>query len=428
MAARIFIVMAGFLLLVALPAIAQDVTVKVTPLTQSQCSGHFVPHLLSHITTVYQMPIRMYDSNGSGLALGDLNNDGLIDVVFANLDAPETILWNEGQLQFRHQELDIPGRTRGVVILDLNADGWRDIIFTAQRGAPSLWLNQRNGNFEFSALVGVSRPAYAMNWGDLDGDGDLDLVTGSYDAELSMINTNDFLFNGGAGVYYYENQGDSFTGTRLAARAQTLTILLTDMTDDFRWDIAVGNDFAELDRYWTRQSGNWVEVTPFPTITHSTMSFDAADLDNDGSWELFATDMHPYHADEATMAAWKPVMEDMMAVPMREGDPQVMTNTLQAFQAGAYRNISDILGISASGWSWSAKFGDLDSDGFRDLYIVNGMIAEDLFGHLPGNELVEENMVFNNLGGNIFTPASDWGLNSTASGRGMSMADMDGDG
>ena len=81
MAARIFIVMAGFLLLVALPATAQDVTVKVTPLTQSQCSGHFVPHLLSHITTVYQMPIRMYDSNGSGLALGDLGTRGLARAV-----------------------------------------------------------------------------------------------------------------------------------------------------------------------------------------------------------------------------------------------------------------------------------------------------------------------------------------------------------
>ncbi len=415
-------------LILAFSVSAQGITVEATEHATPTCSGAFVAHTLDHITQVDADPIRMFDSNGSGLAINDLNNDGLLDIVFASLDGSESILWNEGNLQFRAQELNIPARTRAVITLDFDGDGWLDILFTSQRAAPSLWRNLGNGEFDLTPLPGVSNAAYAMNWGDLDGDGDLDMVTGSYDAELAQIATNDFLFNGGAGVYYYENQDGTFVETRLAESAQALTILFTDLNGDAKLDIAVGNDFAELDRYWTLIDGTWTEFVPFSIITHSTMSFDVGDVDNNGAQELFATDMHPYSEDDETMAQWQPVMESMMEVPMIEGDPQVMVNTMQSITGESYQNISDTLGVDASGWSWSSKFGDLNSDGFLDLYIVNGMIAEELFGHLPNNELVEENQAFVNQGGSGFIPAPEWNLNATESGRGMSMADLDGDG
>ncbi|GAB4508393.1 MAG: hypothetical protein OHK0046_00640 [Anaerolineae bacterium] len=417
------------LLLFTSSAAAQsDIEITATPLESSECSGVFVMHTLPHTVLVDQQPVRMFESNGAGLAINDLNNDGLLDIVLANIDDPETILWNEGNLEFRPQSLNIPGATRAVIILDMNGDGWRDILFTTQRGAPSLWVNAQDGAFTFAPLPGVDNFAYTMNWADLDSDGDLDLVTGSYDAELERIMTNQVLFNGGAGVYVYENVDGQFIETQLAARAQALTILFTDVTGDGQWDIAVGNDFAELDRYWAQDNGSWMEITPFEIMTHSTMSFDAADVNNDGTQEFFATDMHPYSEDEVTMAAWQPVMETMMAMPMLDGDPQVMVNTMQSITGERYQNVSDVLGVDASGWSWSSKFGDLDSDGFADLYIVNGMIAQDLFGHLPNNELVEENQAFRNVAGSGFVLAPEWGLNATASGRGMSMADLDGDG
>ena len=85
-------------------------------------------------------------------------------------------------------------------------------------------------------------------------------------------------------------------------------------------------------------------------------------------------------------------------------------------------------GVSASGWSWAGRFGDLDRDGYLDLYVVNGMIATDLFGYLPNGELVEENQVFHNQGDGSFVEAPAWQLGSTSSGRGMVMADLDGDG
>jgi hypothetical protein len=122
-------------------------------------------------------------------------------------------------------------------------------------------------------------------------------------------------------------------------------------------------------------------------------------------------------------------MADMAGDPQMEGDPQIMENVLQQQVAdGVYENRARQWHVDGTGWSWSAKFGDLDNDGFLDLYVVNGMIEEELFGHLPDHELIEENQVFRNQAGKTFFPMPDWQLNSTSSGRAMSMADLDDDG
>jgi hypothetical protein len=158
------------------------------------------------------------------------------------------------------------------------------------------------------------------------------------------------------------------------------------------------------------------------------MSFDQGDVDNDGRLELFATDMKPYDITTRTLASWLPMMATMPQTHA-PGDPQVMENVLQVRGAdGAFQKQGYTRGVSATGWSWSGKFGDLDNDGFLDLYVVNGMIAAELFHHLPADELVEQNQALRNLGDGTFAPAPAWGLGSTASGRGMSMADLDGDG
>jgi hypothetical protein len=121
---------------------------------------------------------------------------------------------------------------------------------------------------------------------------------------------------------------------------------------------------------------------------------------------------------------------DMMADhPPDAGDVQLMENVLQQRTAdGRFENLAPLTGLDATGWSWSAKFGDLDNDGFLDIYVVNGMAAQDLFGHLPHNELVEENQAFHNRGYGRFAAAPEWDLNATSGGRGMSMADLDNDG
>ena len=93
-----------------------------------------------------------------------------------------------------------------------------------------------------------------------------------------------------------------------------------------------------------------------------------------------------------------------------------------------YQDAARPRGLDATGWSWSAKFGDLDQDGLLDLYVVNGMAESTVFAHLDNHELIEANQVFRNIGNGYFKPAPEWKLGSTFGGRGMSMGDLDGDG
>jgi hypothetical protein len=122
-------------------------------------------------------------------------------------------------------------------------------------------------------------------------------------------------------------------------------------------------------------------------------------------------------------------MMGMMGEPPAPGDIQIMANTLQTqIVPGHYVETALNTGIAWSGWSWSAKFGDLDHNGFLDLYVVNGMIEETMFAHLPNHELVELNQAYANDGNGIWSAQLEWGLGSTASGRGLVLADFDLDG
>ena len=217
-------------------------------------------------------------------------------------------------------------------------------------------------------------------------DGDLDLVTASYDALLEQELKNTFLFSSGAGVVVYENTPDSFVPTRLAETSQTLALTLFDVNEDGKPDILVGNDFEVPDYIYVNSDEGWFEAAPFATTTRNTMSFDAGDIDNDGSPELFATDMKPDFSDDVALAAWMPLMERSYHRQLHS-DPQREENVLQRRTKDGFENVAYKLGIDATGWSWSGRFGDLDNDGFLDLYVVNGMMAKDVFSHLPNSEL-----------------------------------------
>ena len=402
------------------------VDVETQPLTRrSECSDSFAAHELDHITTPAQMPVGFYDSNGAGVAINDLDNDGWLDLVFANLAGDSAIFWNRGGLLFDKEPLPSTNPARAVNIVDVDGDGWLDIVFTQSAAAPRYWRNQQGGSFHSQILNGVSYIGYAMNWLDADADGDLDLITGSYDVENEMLLGQSAPR---AGVIYYENRGRDFRATRLANRSNTLAIL-TSLNPERRHEVIIGNDFAVEDRYFVYENGAWQETPPMSVMPHSTMSYDAADLNNNGQNEIFAVDMKPYAQDEAMLAQWQPVMDMMMAMPHPEGDPQIMENVLYAADSnGLLENIAPQLALDATGWSWSSQFGDIDNDGFQDLYVVNGMISVELFSHLPNNELVEENQVYPSLKGEQFIAQPSWGLNDKASGRGMSMADLDNDG
>ena len=393
------------------------VSVETTPLRPAAtCGGDFETHRLEHTTRVYGGVPLLFDSHGSGVAAGDLDRDGDADLVLANVAGESSVLWNLGDLRFRRQAL-AAGPTRAVNLVDLDADGWLDIAFTRQGSIPVWWRNSGDGMhgaaFERAAPLLTPNHAYTMAWADLDGDGDLDLVTGSYDAELVATMGPDGLH--GAGVYYHERRSEDLLPTRLATRAEALAILLIDLDGDRRLDILVGNDFAEPDRTWLRRADGWQLGELFSSMSLNTMSLAAGDLDNDGVDEIFSADMKPYTDDPGILEFYGPLPE-----PRTEA-VQVSANALLVRRHGGYDNHAAGAGVDASGWSWAAQFGDLDNDGFLDLYVVNGMMSEELFAHIAAYALVEENQVYRNDGSGSFQPMPEWRLGSIASGRGMVM-------
>jgi hypothetical protein len=397
-------------------------------LQAQECSYTFKLRRLNHVTVTAEQPVPFYEGNGSGVGIHDLNNDGKLDVVLGNLAGANTILWNQGGLAFRAEPFGL-GRTRAVSLMDIEGDGWVDIVLTTQTGAPSLWHNNGDMTFSLGLIEGVTHPAYTLDWGDVDADGDLDLVTAAYDAELAKLLQNAFLFGEGAGVYYYENQSGVFHPTRLAEESQALAVWLADVNADGAAELLIGNDFSFPDQGWTYAAGEWVPFMPFRTTTFNTMSFAGGDIDNDGAAEFFAADMLPSSQDRMTQRAWARVLDSIKRAARLPGDLQVAENVLQVRDAdGNFINQAAAMGVEATGWTWSAKFGDLDEDGFLDLYAVTGMESVELFSHLPGSRLVEPNAVFRNEGGTGFALMPGWGLGNLESGRGMSMADLDHDG
>lgn len=411
-----------------------EVTVQSSPLaTSAACAGAFVTRKLPFSTGTHLREIGTYISNGSGVAVNDLDQDGNLDLVFASVDGESTILWNEGALQFRAEPLD-DKFTRGVAIVDVDGDGWLDIVFT-HRGleAPSWWRNSgaANRNSQFatrSSLPGVDNYAYAMGWADLNSDGTLDLVTGSYGGELKQHGIKNPEEDSKAGVFLYLQEAGHFVAQRLDPHAEALSVALLKLDADTLTDIWIANDFALQDLVWLNRATEWKPAKPFAETSHSTMSIDWGDLGNNGELALFTTDMDPYDTSTQNMARWLPMLSKMG--DHRElNDPQQMQNVLQVEnRQGGWQNEAGSFGVAATGWSWSGKFGDLDNDGWLDLYIVNGMIASDLFGHLDNAELVEKNQVLRNNHEEMFETMPTWHLDSTASGRGMVMADLDGDG
>ena len=419
------------------PLVETSVPVEVQVATErgeTACDNSFHRHTLIHETTAPEWTVAGFDANGSGIAAGDLDRDGWLDLVLGGYAQSNTILWNDGHLSFEPQQLGT-GLTREVQLVDVDGDGLLDIATTRRGSGLAVWRNtgadERAAMFEHLVLPGIDRPLYSMDWLDVDADGDLDLGAATYDAELKDLFGSEFLMNNSGGVYLFSMENGRFHLQQLTLQAQGLATLFLDVTGDGKAELLVGNDFATPDFFFQQEADGWNTIEPFDVTTHSTMSLSAGDINNDGRFDLFATDMKPPPDDQAALAAWQPVMEAMMATGMEEHDErQLMQNVLQvaADDHGGWADAADSEPLAATGWSWAGSFGDLDNDGWLDLYVVNGMIEATLFAHLPDHELVERNHAFRSGADGSLMPTPEWNLGDRASGRGMVMADLDRDG
>ncbi len=447
--ASVLLFAAGSLL--ADPAgVASAISVREVPLGQGgTCTGRFVRHLLPHVTVGGPQP-RTFDSNGAGVALADLNNDSLIDIALAGLGEPITVLWNRDGRSFEPARID-QRDARAINAVDVDGDGALDLVATRTDQRP-LWLRGTGAKRTFNTVDDEDfinpAPVYAMAWDDLDADGDLDLVAATYDAELAAIEMLEVHTRFAAGdsgwqerqrgVFVYENLGGPvdrgpfqvgnarMQRLRLAGVADALAVALIDLDGDGSRDIVIGNDYETPDYVYLNTDFGYRMARPFAEMTHNTMGFTSGDIDNDGRLELFAADMSPYRPGADVDAAWTTLLPPEGA----EQPPgnQIVANVLYAADAaGNFVNRAPGAGVAATGWTWSVQFGDLDNDGFLDLYAVNGMVGK-VFEHLPNAELVEENQALRNDGSGRFVPVPEWGLGATEGGRGMAFADLDLDG
>lgn len=408
-----------------------NVSVEAQSLQTGKCGTGFLERPLTHSTKARGGDRTVFDSNGSGVAVGDLDGNGFSDVVLGNLAGAVSVLWNQGEFVFETSTLTttfgLPeSNTRAVQMVDVNADGQLDLAFTHTSGSVVVWYNQGQREFTQATLEGVNFPAYTMLWEDFDLDGDLDLVTASYDALLEAEQKDSFMLGSGAGVVAYTNQNGVFTPNRLSNSAQTLAMLMFDVNMDGRRDLVVGHDFGVPDQVWLSTKEGLKPVQPFNRITKNTMGFSSSDIDNNGTFELFATDMKPKFNDLNTVAKWMPFIERTYQ-KLQYSSLQRAENVLQTWTGSGFSNRAYEQNIDATGWSWSAQFGDLNNDGFEDLYIVNGMIDKENLKYLKNNELIEKNQVYRNQNG-VFQKESTWNLESLASGRGMVLADLNNDG
>lgn len=347
--------------------------------------------------------------NGGGVGIGDVNNDGLVDVFFtANMGANKLYL-NRGDMRFEDVSttagIELSDKwSTGVAMVDLNADGWLDIYVCNagfREGADqknSLFLNNQDGTFrEAAAEYGLDDSGYTTHAAfvdyDLDGDLDVYLLNNSFIPVNTLNYSNnrelaakdwkvrDFLKGGGDKLM--RNDGGKFIDVSEAAGIYGsligfgLGITVGDVNGDKYPDLYVSNDFYERDYLYVNQrDGTFSEEIEdwMPHLSLASMGTDMADINNDGHPEIFATEMLP-ESDYRRKTTVQ--FEDLNVYKLKQKRGfyrQFMHNTLQYNNGdGTFSEIAHYAGVEATDWSWGALLFDADGDGLRDIYVCNGI-------------------------------------------------------
>ncbi len=429
--------------------------------------------------------------NGGGVAIGDINNDGLADVYMTANMGENKLYLNKGNLSFE----DISTKagvtspeqwSTGVVMVDINNDKLLDIYVCnagyKDRVIPKNQLFINNGNLTFTekaAEYGLDEQGYTTHaaFFDYDNDGDLDAYilknsfipvnTLNYENKRDLRAENwpvaDFLKGGGDKLLRNDNgkfvDVSEKAGIYGSLIGFGLGVTVGDVNNDQLLDIYICNDFYERDYlYINKGDGTFKEdlTNQIGHLTLASMGSDLADVNNDGRPDIFNTEMLPYEEARLKQTTKFDNIDNYNLKQNLGFYNQFSQNALQINQGNnTFKETAYFGGIQASDWSWGALMFDADADGFQDIYVCNGIYNDvidqdfiDFFANevmqkmaLTGkkeqlDELIKNmpsvpvrNLMFKNKGNLRFEDvATKWGLDDKTFSNGAAYGDLDNDG
>lgn len=340
-----------------------------------------------------------YFYNGGGVAIGDINNDGLDDIYFAGNMKPNALYLNQGNLKFR----DIAASAgvscnenwkTGVTMADVNADGLLDIyVCYSGKGDPEKRRNKlfiNNGNLTFTdraAEYGLDDPGHTTHASflDFDRDGDLDM----YLLNHNVVVIQEFEFSKAkktrhpyAGDKLFRNDNGHFTDISQQAGIKGnplgfgLGVTVADINQDGWQDLYISNDYIEPDYlYINNRDGTFTDrmMEYMQHISYFSMGCDVSDINNDALPDIFTLDMLP-EDNERQKLLYGPDNYEHYALMVLNGFYfQNMRNMLHLNNGdGTFSEIGQFSRISNTDWSWAPLFADYDNDGLKDLFVTNG--------------------------------------------------------
>ncbi len=420
--------------------------------------------------------------NGGGVAIGDVNNDGLVDVYLTANQIENKLFINKGDFKFEditessgtggHQSW-----STGVTMVDIDADGFLD-IYVCNSGSVDgdnkkneLFINNGDLTFTESAeKYNIADKGFSTHatFFDYDKDGDLDVyllnnsyqAIGSFNLTTSERPKRDYL----GGDKLMENRDGKFidvsekAGIYGSVIGFGLGVSIGDVNGDNWEDIYVSNDFFERDYlYINQKNGTFVEclTESMMSISGASMGSDMADMNNDGFNEIFVTEMLPSDYKRLKMVTTFEDWDRYSYNVKNDYYHQFTRNTFQNNNGNnTFSEIGRYSGIEASDWSWGALFFDMNNSGLKDLFISNGIYRDltnqDYLQYVSNEEVIKsiitdkeidykklidiipsnkvKNHSYINLGAFNFKRDFNTGLNTPSFSNGSAYGDLDNDG
>lgn len=353
-----------------------------------------------------------YFYNGGGVAVGDVNNDGLSDIYLSGNLVASKLYLNQGNWKF-DDVTEMAGVAAaglwntGVAMADVNGDGWLDIYVCRSAAASSdrrknlLFINTTasTGEVSFSEQAesyDLADPGYSTQatFFDYDRDGDLDVYvlnhsTQEFASFSNLVSQHKKRTNRQLGDKLYRNEGQKFVDvSQEAGIIQNvlgfgLGVAVTDINSDGWFDVYVTNDYNEEDYLYINQQDGTFQESLREYVEHVSlfsMGCDAGDINNDATPDIITLDMLPEDNFRLKMSLGSENYDKYRELIRSGFHYQTMRNMLQLNipspegdkREGQFREIGQLAGISSTDWSWAPLIADYDLDGWKDVFITNG--------------------------------------------------------